>query len=398
MVTVRLVKSLQIRELWEQIEPAKVTELLIKKLEYPRIVNFPNDKIFHFHVREEDKTGALWLSFKMPRQLSQRLIFLLEDEKLYQYAFFTDNPQKIGPMYEARILLGFKSVYRRAARRFSTVGSSLLIRGLLVPNDDIDMREKAPVIKVLLQSYQRMLQESFGDIQISTYPDIPDPVLEKLKSTNEGYFIKDTDDYEDFYKPKNIETDKYSFQFLAAEKFYDRDAQERHLISFKNKGVKAELLMPIVLKQKTGKEINLGYIRRKTTGNPEEEFSHKFFYGIQNTLQAIETSLFQTSIKTIKCEVPILDVSMTGVSFYLKDRELISNIMNSKRSRVIIGMSGLKRALLMTFQKVYQIADGSNLRLGVKIAGLQPAKPDAEVTGEILWRLMIQRATQGEGP
>jgi hypothetical protein len=29
---------------------------------------------------------------------------------------------------------------------------------------------------------------------------------------------------------------------------------------------------------------------------------------------------------------------------------------------------------------------------------LQPAKPDSEVTGEILWRLMIQRATQGEGP
>ena len=72
--------------------------------------------------------------------------------------------------------------------------------------------------------------------------------------------------------------------------------------------------------------------------------------------------------------------------------------MNSKRNRVIIGMSGLKRALLMTFQKVYQVADGSNLRFGVKIAGLQPAKPDAEVTGEILWRLMIQRATQGEGP
>jgi hypothetical protein len=394
----RLVKSLQIRELWEQIEPAKVTELLIKKLEYPRIVNFPDDKIFHFHVREDDRAGVLWLSFKMPRQLNQRLIFLLEDEKLYQYAFFTDNPQRIGPMYEARILLGFKSVYRRAARRFSTVGSSLLIRGLLVPNDDIDMREKAPVIKVLLQSYQRMLQESFGDIQVSTYPELPDPVLEKLKSTNEGYFIKNTEDYEDFYKAKNIETDKYAFSFLAAEKFYDRDAQERHLISFKNKGIRAELLMPIVLKQKNGKLINLGYVRKKTTGDPEEEFSHKFFYGIQNTLQAIETSLFQTSIKTIKCEVPILDVSMTGISFYLKDRELIEKIINAKRSRVIIGMSGLKRALLMTLQKVYQVADSAHVRLGVRIEALQPAKPDSEVTGEILWRLMIQRATQGEGP
>lgn len=391
---VRLIKSLQIRELWEQLEPATVTELLIKKLDSPRIANFPGDKVFHFTVRTETD-DSLWFSFKSHRQLTTRLVFLLEDEKLYQYAFFTDNPRKVGPMYETRILLGFKSSYRRSAKRIFTVGSNLLIRGLLVANDEINIKEKAPVAKVLLQSYERMLQQSFGDIQVSFYPDISnDPVLERLKSKGEGYFISDINDYESFYQGREVQSDKYNFKFTAPQNFYDEEAQERLLLNYRNKGIKTDLYMPIILHQKNGDSLNIGYIRKTSTRVEDEDYSHKFFYGIQNTLQAIETSLTQSSIKTLKCEVPLLDASFTGVSFYMKDREIVSNIMEADRSRVIIGMAGFKRALIMSFQKVYNIPENNSIRFGVKIDSLQLAKPESEMTGETLWRQMIQKAGQ----
>lgn len=361
-----ILASLKDPERWSPLSADYFIDSVLSKLDNIRLHNDPL-KFQYCKFIQAEVSGKFFINFKAEKTLVNRQLFFLDDAEGYQYAFLIEKPATIGNSQEGEILMAFRSNYARGSVRIATRDSGVMIENIYLPSVQIDIEKKKSMVSILMSSYQRMLEEAIPDVEIKTYSGLDDAVLKKVQQKNRGYILGNVDEIGNFMIPSPLQRLLRVAELDAMVNFSNNEPEEEQEQRAR-KRIHSEFVIPILFRDETGSVVNnLGYIRKTYIKGQKPELEEKHIRALDNTIEAILTSVGQGNYEPVPCILPVVDASDTGLSVELNRGDIASLVREKKQIRCGLRLPDMNKKLIVELELQNDELRGTVIRFGFKI-------------------------------
>lgn len=311
--------------------------------------------------------GKAFINFKAETNINTRQLLFFDDSAGYQYAFLIEKPATVGHSQEGQVLMAFRSNYARSGKRVDTRDSGILIENIYLPSVQIDVEKKKSMVSILMSSYQRMLEEAIPDVEIQTYRATDDAILKRVQQKNIGFILSDTGDLSTYLTTSPLERLLKVSELDPFANFSHLEPEEEQEARLK-KRIQSEFIIPILFRSETGEVINnLGYIRKIYPKGVLPEIEEKHIKALDNTIEAILTSVGQGNYEPVPCILTVTDASDQGLSVEVNREDIANLIREKKQIRCGLRLPDMNKKLIIELELQNEEQRGDNLRFGFKI-------------------------------
>jgi hypothetical protein len=327
------------------------------------------DKLKFNHAKfvVSETQGKAFINFKAEKNIETRQILFFDDAAGYQYAFLIEKPELVGHSQEGQVLMAFRSNYARSSKRVNTRDSGILIENIYLPSVKIDVEKKKSMVSILMSSYQRMLEEAIPDVEVQTYNTNDDAIINRIQQKNIGFILSNTEDISTYLTTSPLERFLKVSELDAFANFSHLEPEEEQEARLK-KRIQSEFIIPILFRSETSEVINnLGYIRKVYQKGVLPELEEKHIQALDNTIEAILTSVGQGNYEPVPCILTVTDASDQGISVEVNREDIANLIREKKQIRCGLRLPDMNKKLIIELELQNEEQRGDSLRFGLKI-------------------------------